>query len=68
MRIVYGSGFHRSALIVCGSVRGASGTMAGALRQTRYDAIRLINERLFPTNGAFHKAKRRGERALKVAA
>lgn len=40
----------------------------GSGRSDRIGAATDIKRFLFPTNGAYHKAKRRGERALQVPA
>jgi hypothetical protein len=37
-------------------------------RDARRDVARTLKSFLFPSNGSFHKAKRRGERALAMSA
>lgn len=68
MRIVSGSGRRRSSTVICGSVYGAHGRPVGWLIDERCILARVVRNYIFPTNAAFHKAKRRGDKALAVSA
>ena len=56
------------ARIVVGSGRGRTVVDVPADRDVRRDLSGRIKRALFPSNGGYQKAKRRGERALLASA